>query len=101
MKKRWIYSAVGAVGAGAAAYLLKDESRRTQLKEKAKDLSTSMKDSLQKDHNNDLPVEKAGVPEVDSIENTKMVDEGSQFGVQYYNQVKEQDAEEIEEKQNA
>ncbi|CQR47825.1 hypothetical protein BN1058_02156 [Paraliobacillus sp. PM-2] len=36
-----------------------------------------------------FPIEEAGVPEVDNIENAKMVDEGSQFGVEYYNRIKE------------
>lgn len=91
MKKRWIFSTVGAVGAGAISYVLKDEKRRSGLKEKAKTLSTSVKDTFQKNNKEDLPIEKAGVPEVDHQENTKMVDEGSQFGVQYYNKVKQDD----------
>ncbi|WP_182199637.1 hypothetical protein [Paraliobacillus salinarum] len=35
-----------------------------------------------------FPIEEAGVPELDNIENAKMVDEGSQFGVEYYNHLK-------------
>ncbi|MYL32993.1 hypothetical protein GLW08_02260 [Pontibacillus yanchengensis] len=102
MKKRFIYSTIGAVSAGAAALLLKDEQRREKVKQKAKSLTESVQGSLKNEHNNDLPVEKAGVPEFDSIENTKMVDEGSQFGVQYYNEVKDdEDPEEIQRKQNA
>jgi len=101
MKKRWIYSGVGALGAGALTYLLKDEQRRTNLKDKAKSFTDNIRESLQKDDNSDLPVEKAGVPEFDHTENTKMVDEGSQFGVQYYNKIQEEDAEKIQDKQNA
>lgn len=93
MKKRWIYSAVGAASAGAAMYVLKDEKRRNDLKERAKSLSTTVQNSIQKDNQDDLPVEKAGVPEVDHTENTKMVDEGSQFGVQYYNELQEEEKE--------
>ncbi len=33
-------------------------------------------------------IDKAGFPELDNIENAKMVDEGSQFGVEYYNHLK-------------
>lgn len=94
MKKKWIFSTVGAVGAGALGYVLKDENRRSVIKEKAKTFSNSVKDSLQKNNQEDLPIEKAGVPETDHVENTKMVDEGSQFGVQYYNKVKQEDSEE-------
>ncbi len=102
MKKRWIYSGVGALGAGAVTYLLKDEKRRTDLKDKAKSFTDSVRENFQSnDENSDLPVQKAGVPEVDHSENTKMVDEGSQFGVQYYNKIREEDAEDIQEKTNA
>lgn len=101
MKKRWIYSGVGAVGAGAISYLLKDETRRENLKNKAKSVTNTVRENLKKDDNSDLPVEKAGVPEYDHTENSKMVDEGSQFGVQYYNKIKEEDAEQIKNKQNA
>ncbi|MFB1051899.1 hypothetical protein [Paraliobacillus sp. JSM ZJ581] len=38
-----------------------------------------------------FPIEEAGVPEVDNIENAKMVDEGSQFGVAYFNHLKERE----------
>lgn len=100
MKKRWIYSGVGAVGAGALTFLLKDENRRTGLKDKAKSFTNTIRERVQNDNNSGLPVEKAGVPEADHVENTKMVDEGSQFGVQYYNKIREEDAEEIQ-KQDA
>ncbi len=33
--------------------------------------------------------DQVGTNEIDDIENAKMVSEGSQFGVQYYNDVKE------------
>lgn len=38
-----------------------------------------------------FPIEEAGLPETDAIENAKMVDEGSQFGVNYYNHLKERE----------
>ncbi|MCD5322540.1 MULTISPECIES: hypothetical protein [Pontibacillus] len=93
MKKRWIYSAVTAAGAGAAMYVLRDEKKRNELKERAKSLTTTVQNSIQKEDDRDLPVEKAGVPEFDHTENTKMVDEGSQFGVQYYNELQEKEKE--------
>lgn len=37
-----------------------------------------------------FPIEEAGVPETDNPENANMVDEGSQFGVNYYNNLKEE-----------
>ncbi|WP_181348958.1 IS1 family transposase [Thalassobacillus sp. CUG 92003] len=92
MRKRWIFSAVGAVAGGTVAYVLKDEERRNQLKEKAKRLQDNW---TQPDHE-DMPIEEAGKPELDQHENSKMVYEGSQFGVQYYNELTEKEREILE-----
>ncbi|KGX93310.1 hypothetical protein N781_12965 [Pontibacillus halophilus JSM 076056 = DSM 19796] len=92
MKKRWIYSTVGAVSAGALAYALTDDNRRTKLKDGAKAVTQKVKSSRS---NNHFPVEESGLPEQQDLENSKMVDEGSQFGVQYYNHVTDQEAEEM------
>ncbi|MFD2208697.1 hypothetical protein ACFSMW_03150 [Virgibacillus halophilus] len=73
MKKRYL-AAIGALGVGAAtSYFAK---RRN-------------KDDAMSD-----PVTNAGVPDqvdqkdIAQLENAKMVSEGSQFGVQYYNELK-------------
>ncbi|WP_342723015.1 hypothetical protein [Thalassobacillus cyri] len=89
LKKRWIFSTVGALGAGTLAYMLKDEERRGQWKGKAQSLFSKAEGS-------DLPVEAAGNPQEDNHENTKMVSEGSQFGVQYYNELTEKEREILE-----
>ncbi|WP_246202543.1 hypothetical protein [Virgibacillus doumboii] len=91
MKKRYLASAVGAIGAGAAGYLLRNEGNRNKLKEKAQLAVDKMKNSNQENST----FEDAGVPDqapnkdAAQLENSKMVSEGSQFGVKYYNEVKE------------
>ncbi|MGM8211883.1 hypothetical protein ACLIBH_03705 [Virgibacillus sp. W0430] len=72
MKKRYIAS-IGAAGASVAAGLwLKNKQKKSE------------KSTL----------EQAGVPDqmehnsLDQLENAKMVSEGSQYGVQYYNEAK-------------
>lgn len=80
MKKRYVASALGVVGAGVAGVLLSDRKKRNKLKSAAGTLRV---------------FENAGKPdespeeELDQLENAKMVSEGSQFGVQYYNEKKE------------
>ncbi|MDY0406005.1 hypothetical protein P5G51_011930 [Virgibacillus sp. 179-BFC.A HS] len=78
MKKRYL-AAIGALGVGAAtSYFIKNRK---------------------KEDNADVdPMTNAGVPDevenndIAQLENSKMVSEGSQFGVQYYNKAKENEA---------
>lgn len=70
-KKEIILSTIGAVGVGTLTFLVMNP------KNKRKETKTN------------LPIRKAGVPEEDHTENAKMVAEGSQFGVDYYNKIKE------------
>ncbi|WP_226578379.1 hypothetical protein [Halobacillus litoralis] len=90
MRKRWIVTAAGAVAGGLAAYLLKDEDKRQQVKDKARSIQGSFGKS------EDMPIEEAGKPELSDLENSKMVEEGSQFGVQYYNELTEKEREILE-----
>ncbi|SDJ04248.1 hypothetical protein [Salimicrobium halophilum] len=89
MRKRWKLALAGAVTGGAVAYLMYDEERRTQLTDKVKQLNT-------KEDLDDMPIREAGEPEVDNLQNSKMVSEGSQFGVQYYNELTEKEREILE-----
>ncbi|MEN2468160.1 hypothetical protein [Ornithinibacillus sp. FSL M8-0202] len=79
MKKRYI---VSAIGAGVAGYLI----GATKFKKHPS--------SNNSEFSEDLTFLKAGKPdeveelELDQLENAKMVSEGSQFGVQYYNNKK-------------
>lgn len=80
MRKRYIAAGVaGAVGATVAGYYFKN---REESKKK------------------NSPFEDAGIPDqtnkmdLAQFENAKMVSEGSQFGVNYYNEMREVFAEE-------
>ncbi|TGB05052.1 hypothetical protein [Halobacillus salinus] len=90
MRKRWVATAVGALAGGAIAYLLKDEDNRNKVVDKAKNLQGSLSSK------SDMPVQEAGKPEVSDLENSEMVSEGSQFGVQYYNELTEKEREILE-----
>ncbi|PKR78493.1 hypothetical protein CEY16_01680 [Halalkalibacillus sediminis] len=81
-KKKTLISSVVAAGAALGAYIFTDENRRSKINQQFQ----SMKKKLTKE--DDFPIDKAGKPETDHIENADMVSEGSQFGVQYYNEVK-------------
>jgi hypothetical protein len=90
MKKRYIISAVGAsmLGAGAAGYFLMNDQQKSKIKDTMKQF-TGKNDS-------GTTFERAGYPDqlderdYADLENAKMVSEGSQFGVQYYNERQEE-----------
>ncbi|MFS0644649.1 hypothetical protein [Siminovitchia sp. 179-K 8D1 HS] len=73
----------------AGAYLSSRENREkamemvSRMKDKAMSLWGSRKDGV------DL-IEKAGHPDKYSLEDAKMVSEGSQYGVHYYNEEQQQ-----------
>lgn len=98
VKKRMILSGIGAVGAGVS-YVLKDKDKRDKLMNKAKDIKQQF--TNKSNSNSNMPIEEAGKPELDQEENAKMVSEGSQFGVNYYNEVKEQENEKMSETEKA
>jgi hypothetical protein len=81
VKKRYI---VSALGVGVAGYLMGTRKATNH---------TSINETSEIDE--DLTLYNAGKPdqvddlELDQLENAKMVSEGSQFGVQYYNNIKE------------
>ncbi|MDV2582271.1 hypothetical protein [Alkalibacillus haloalkaliphilus] len=85
MAKKLILSSVVAAGAALTSYVLIDENRRNEIKQKVKQVKESFNGN-----DTNLPIEEAGNPELDDIENSDMVAEGSQFGVQYYNEMKEE-----------
>ncbi|GGM20360.1 hypothetical protein GCM10011351_02740 [Paraliobacillus quinghaiensis] len=85
MKKRIIS---GVAMAGIAAYLFTDKGKRKQYIDQFKKTAKSITSS---DESEGFPIEEAGKPETDNPENAKMVDEGSQYGVTYYNKVKNEE----------
>ncbi|WP_202409641.1 MULTISPECIES: hypothetical protein [Halobacillus] len=90
VRKRWMVTAAGALAGGVAAYFLKDGDNRQKVKDKAGSLQNRWKKG------DDMPIEEAGKPETADLENSKMVNEGSQFGVQYYNELTEKEREILE-----
>ncbi len=85
-----MFTAIGAAAGGALAYMLKDEDNRKQAVDKAKSLKSNFSSK------DDMPLEEAGNPELSNFDNSKMVSEGSQFGVQYYNELTEKEREILE-----
>ncbi|WP_080874872.1 hypothetical protein [Oceanobacillus timonensis] len=81
MKKRYVVSALGAVGAGVAGVLLSDRKKRKK--------ENSATETLRVFENAGKP-DQFEEDELDQLENAKMVSEGSQFGVQYYNEKKDE-----------
>ncbi|WP_042145076.1 hypothetical protein [Paucisalibacillus sp. EB02] len=80
MKKRYV---VSALGLGVAGYIMGSKANKNH---------SSLTES--KGIDEDITFYNAGKPdqvddlELDQLENAKMVSEGSQFGVQYYNNIK-------------
>ena len=79
--KKWMIPAISAVSAGAVSYVVLSDKKRESIKK-------IFRFGLDKEKKNSLPLETAGLPEEDQTDNAKMVSEGSQFGVNYYNKVK-------------
>lgn len=101
MRKRHIMTAVGVLSSGlAASYLLSKKENRNMLKEKVSDFKNGL---IAKRENKYFSVlEEAGIPDqlnridLAQIENAKMVSEGSQYGVNYYNEVQNRESMEVE-----
>lgn len=87
MKKGYLYSAgaAGVIGATMAGYFLKNKDNRQKVKDKITNYQNGIRTTF----------EDAGVPDqsenqdLAQLENAKMVSEGSQFGVQYYTEHKD------------
>ncbi|WP_228552424.1 hypothetical protein [Gracilibacillus salitolerans] len=85
VRKRNVVGMLGAAGiATTLSFMLMDKSKRERLMNKWNEWKVSM----QTDQSN-LPIEEAGDPGRDNLQNADMVAEGSQFGVNYYNRVKQ------------
>ncbi|QDP40050.1 hypothetical protein [Radiobacillus deserti] len=86
MKKRWVVSTAASAISLGASYFLRKKENRSMLMDKLKQAKQTI---MNENSNNRSSIEKAGMPELGQPENAKMVSEGSQFGVQYYNEMKE------------
>ncbi|MGG6447477.1 hypothetical protein [Pseudobacillus badius] len=77
------------LGAGAAAWWLSKEENRDKLEGWMNTAKEKMNIDVQPSKE-EFPVLKAGHPHPDDIADNKMVAEGSQFGVHYYNEKEQQ-----------
>ena len=95
MKKRNVVTKVGArvIGACAASYFLMNEQQKEKVKYKVMNVTNIFSNQSAS------TFDKAGKPDqvndkdLANFENAKMVSEGSQFGVQYYNEKREEEQE--------
>ncbi|WLD94884.1 hypothetical protein [Alkalihalobacillus sp. AL-G] len=88
--KKVVMSSIAASVTGVATYYLRDESNRIKLKDSVSDLSKKIKDTTaMMKRKEELPVEKGGQPNPQDIEDNKMVSEGAQYSVEYYNKEKQ------------
>lgn len=53
------------------------------------DFYQTMKDKMTSQDNQGLPIQKAGHPDPLDIEDNKMVSEGAQYGIEYYNRTEQ------------
>lgn len=94
LKKRYVATAGGFLCAGLiASILLKDKDRRIKFLKKINDYK---RDILRRREDKYYSVlEEAGIPDqldridLAQLENAKMVSEGSQYGINYYNEIQE------------
>ena len=101
LKKGYIITAGGAISAGLiAGYLLLDKENKNKLKERFNDYTRGI---LRKDgYKQYSTLEEAGIPDqldradLAQVENSKMVSEGSQYGVHYYNMYQEEETKDIQ-----
>lgn len=100
LKKHYVATAVGVVSTGlVASYLLSDKEKRNKLKAKLSDFKRGILGESEYEYYSTL--EEAGIPDqlerIDpaQIENANMVSEGSQYGVNYYNIVQEEENSEV------
>ncbi|SDB87325.1 hypothetical protein SAMN05421734_10256 [Pelagirhabdus alkalitolerans] len=84
MSKKVVMGLVG-ISASVVGFVLADRKTRANLKEKGHDLKMRL---LLKNKPN-FPIDEAGDPLEDQIENADMVSEGSQYGVEYYNRIRQ------------
>ncbi|MGX1191795.1 hypothetical protein [Metabacillus sp. SLBN-84] len=77
--------AISTVGVGVTSYLLKDKANR----EKVTEFVQSTKNKIpyfSRKNTDSFPVEKAGHPDPEDIDDNTMVSEGSMYPVQYYDE---------------
>lgn len=74
-----------AVGIGASAWWLSSKPNRIKAQSSLRDLKRKIKPTAIQ-LSKILPIQKSGNPHPHDLEDNKMVDEGSQYGIQYFNE---------------
>ncbi|MBG9769921.1 hypothetical protein [Bacillus vallismortis] len=87
MKQKLLLSGLAVSTVGITSYLLKDPSNRQKAREFIHSMKMKMKMTKQPEMEK-FPVDKAGHPHPQDIEDNKMVSEGSMYPVQYYDEKK-------------
>lgn len=72
------------VGVGSVLWMVSKPGRSS-----LKDYYQLIKNKFTAEKNKGLPIKKAGQPDPMDIEDNKMVSEGSQYGVHYFNETKQ------------
>ena len=86
MKRILSTSSLLAVGVGAtAAYWLSNKPNRIKAESLLKDWKRKIMPTVYQ-KSEQLPIEKGGNPHPLDVEDNKMVDEGAQYSVQFYNE---------------
>lgn len=86
MKQTLPIKSIIAVGLGASAAMwLSSKPNRIKFESSLRDLKNKIKPSPYHKSKH-LPIKKGGNPHPHDIEDNKMVDEGAQYSVQFYNE---------------
>ncbi|GHH98782.1 hypothetical protein [Neobacillus kokaensis] len=85
MKRALSMSSLLAVGVGASAVWLSNKPNRIKAETFLRDLKRKVIPTVY-EKSEQLPIEKGGNPHPHDIPDNKMVDEGSTYAVQFYNE---------------
>ncbi|KAB8138616.1 hypothetical protein F9U64_03095 [Gracilibacillus oryzae] len=92
MRKGKIANIAGGAAVVGLSLVLMDKTKRDSMMSKMKKMSEKVSNKFSNSNsknNSNLPIEESGDPGRQGIQNSNMVAEGSQFGVNYYNKTKQ------------
>ncbi|MFC4404705.1 hypothetical protein [Gracilibacillus xinjiangensis] len=89
MGKGKMANIIGGAAVVGLSFVLMDKTKRRNIKSKFKEMSNTISNKDKNNNDNSLPVDEAGDPGKQGIQNSNMVAEGSQFGVNYYNKTRQ------------
>lgn len=83
---KWLASTFLAVAAAAVSYYLGDEENRVKAKKYYNRAKARILNETEDEAYEEYMTEKVGHSDPQDVEDNKMVDEGAQFAVNYYNE---------------